>query len=69
MGKGSVGRDVMLETVPGEGIVREGRDSTDSARGKVVVKERREVSDIARQKGSFGRHVMLRQCKVEMGRS
>ena len=60
MGTGSVGRDVMLKTVQGEGIVRERGDFTDSARGKVVVRGRRDVPDIAREKGSFGIYVMLR---------
>ena len=50
--KGSLGRDVMLQTV--QGVVRERRDVTESARGKSFGGERHDVTDSARGKEVVG---------------
>ena len=55
--KGSLGRDVMLQTV--QGVVRERREVTDSARGKVVVGGDVRLQTVQRGKGSLGRDVIL----------
>ena len=65
VGKGSIARDVMLQSVQGEsccsgetcsymqckgkGVVRERLDVTEGTRGKVVVGKRREVTKRARE--------------------
>ena len=59
-GKGTLGRDVMLQTVKGKVVGGERRDVTDSARVKGVVRERRDVPDIPSEKCSFARDVILR---------
>ena len=56
----------MLQTV--QGVVRERRDVTDSARGKEVGGQRRDVTDSAREKGSFGRDVLFQTVQWECGR-
>ena len=56
----SGGRDVFVtDSACGKKVVRERRDVTDSGRGKGVVRERRDVTDSGRGKRSYGRDVML----------
>ena len=57
--KGSLGRDVMLQTARLMGVGGERLDVTDSASGIAVGGERRDVTDSARGKGSVRRDVIL----------
>ena len=57
-GKGS-GKNVILQATRGKGVGGEGRDRLGRVKG--VVRERRNVTDIARGMGSVGRDVILQR--------
>jgi len=66
-GNGSLGRDVLLQTVQGESYIWERRDVTESVSGKGVVMERRDVTDSAKGKESLMRDVMLQTVQEGKG--